>query len=353
VKRRRGLSLVEVLLALMLMSVVLVASVILLQWALRGSLVQRQRSEAANLAERKTEELWAGSSIAESASGSSGQLRWTSKGVFSNGMTQLDVTVSSAEGEQRFVLHSERRSIKHSIVYSTPEGLFFQNEDSQKQRLISSEVKGDFSVSRDGAWLAYSDPSRKLHLIDLHSGKERPLTVPEGAFEPNFSPDCQKLAFTLYDKARSQVYLLDIQTGRCWNQSQSLHEDGNPTWSGQNLAWCREGSKVVVQHGTSEQILLDDSNWNWDAQLSADGQRLTFISNRDGVPQVYAKDLKEGTIERLTTDNTYKSKAVLSQDGRQILYLTNSVPYTMSQTGSGQQKLIEKGVVRAAWAGSP
>ena len=109
-KRRHGLSLVEVLLALMLMSVVLVDSVILLQWALRGSLVQRQRSEAANLAERKTEELWAGSSI---------------------------------------------------------------------------EVKGDFSVSRDGAWLAYSDPSRKLHLIDLHSGKERPLTVPEGAFEPN------------------------------------------------------------------------------------------------------------------------------------------------------------------------
>lgn len=56
-RRRSGITLGEVLMSLSLLAVVLVTSLLILQWALRGSQRQQARTTAAFLAQRQLESL--------------------------------------------------------------------------------------------------------------------------------------------------------------------------------------------------------------------------------------------------------------------------------------------------------
>ncbi len=69
-----------------------------------------------------------------------------------------------------------------------------------------------------------------------------------------------------------------------------------------------------------ESTLVD--NWAIDVSpsFSRDGKRMAFVSDRQGSPQVYLKDLETGKERRLTFEGKYNTSPSLSPDGRRVVF---------------------------------
>ena len=128
------------------------------------------------------------------------------------------------------------------------------------------------------------------------------------AFQPSWSPDGTRLAYTAQIGGLTNLYIYDFGTGATRQLTNDPYADLQPAWSpdGRRLAFVsdrftsnlqtldfgpyRLGS-IDPESGAIEPI---DTGLSGDAvnpQWSADGQSLFFISNDTGRPEVYRTDL--------------------------------------------------------------
>jgi len=97
----------------------------------------------------------------------------------------------------------------------------------------------DIAVSADGRWLAFTDPSSRLHLINLRT--DRGITLGEGV-RPAFSADARYLAFIAdfasdsYTTGVAEIYDLSTRT---------LGPVGPRGLSAQSLEWSHRGDRLA------------------------------------------------------------------------------------------------------------
>ncbi|MGE3510618.1 MAG: peptidase S9 [Vicinamibacterales bacterium] len=178
-------------------------------------------------------------------------------------------------------------------------------------------------TSRRVAVATIADGQAAIAIYDARTGdQEREVVVSDvdEILNPNWSPDGNTIVFTGMARGLTDLYLLDLKTGTVKPLMQDPFADLQPAWSpdGRRIAFVtdRFSSRLDVlaigdyrlalvdaASGTIEQVRAFTSGKNINPQWAPDGRSIYFISDRDGISNLYRVSL-DGEIEQLTTINT-------------------------------------------------
>ncbi|PHR57662.1 MAG: Tol-Pal system beta propeller repeat protein TolB [Robiginitomaculum sp.] len=124
---------------------------------------------------------------------------------------------------------------------------------------------------------------------------------------PRFSPSAQKITYLSWETGVSQVYLLDIETGRRELLGNFPNMTLAPRFSpdGKKLIFSmvkKGNSDVYVMDLTSKstQRLTTNSGIDISPSFSPDGKRIVFTSDRGGSPQLYIMAANGANVKRIS-----------------------------------------------------
>jgi Tol biopolymer transport system component/DNA-binding winged helix-turn-helix (wHTH) protein len=131
-------------------------------------------------------------------------------------------------------------------------------------------------------------------------------------------------------------------------------------FSAGNLDWSRDGSKIVYQAGRPNadiflytvengnvQPVVSSPAFDSDPALSPDGNKIAFVSDRDGNFEIYIQNLDGSELRRLTEHPAHDSFPAFSPDGTQIVFNSDRENdsfdvYLMNVDGSGLRRLTNQ-----------
>ena len=213
------------------------------------------------------------------------------------------------------------------------------------------------SWSPDGRRLAVAVTSGggdAIALVDVVTGDVEEVRPPGvgSVVSVAWSPDGGRIAFEGVFGAHSDLFVLDLETGALRNLTRDLYSDHAPAWApdGRSLVFhsdrgdaVRPGRATMTAAASGAvdaralgrgqydlyrvdldapdrlERLTDDAVWDeTDAALATapdGGERLLFVSDRNGIPNLYALDLATGRARPLTDLQTGVIDVSLSADG--------------------------------------
>ena len=197
---------------------------------------------------------------------------------------------------------------------------------------------GRFSVSRDGALLAFSSGSWDLHIWRL-PGPENTLTTKETPAQgepliagatiesnPQYSPDGKRIAFTSLRSGKTQIWASDTDGSNPIQITHSEAWNGTPRWSpdGRYIAYdsIDRGNKsniyvIPAEGGPARRITPGDSHEDVPS-WSRDGRWIYYESDLSGEFQLWKTEFPSGSTVQVTSNGGVA--AFESPDGRWIYY---------------------------------
>ena len=201
--------------------------------------------------------------------------------------------------------------------------------------------------------LFVSDTAKNLDIfvMNIDGADEQQLTTDESSdFDPKFSPDGKKIAFTSLRDGYSQIY--------CMNADGSNIErltDGIMDVMG---SWSLDGKRIVFTSGRSgtydvyvmnadgshvKRLTDHEGDDGWPV-FSPDGQKIMFVSDRNGSYDVYTMNTDGTGIEQLTNTPEHENFPQYSPDGKKIVFTsrweTGSEICIMNSDGSNRKVIV-------------
>ena len=210
---------------------------------------------------------------------------------------------------------------------------------------------GDFSPdAKRFAFIVYNDGNNEITIINARNGdiekRMRPGNV--GAiYNLAWSPDGKSIAFSGAKGGVSDLYIADIETGAVRQLTNDKYADLQPSFSpdGRTIAIATDRSSqtdfekmtfgslqlatVDVATGalTVRQGFTEGKHIN--PQFSADGQSVLFVSDQDGISDLYRMDLTSGQIFRITRLATGVSGVTAISPAITVARQTGKVMFTV------------------------
>jgi Tol biopolymer transport system component len=205
------------------------------------------------------------------------------------------------------------------------------------RRLVNTTTDQHFAslqfISSAGSWHpggrqfvfgALTAGQAALAIIDVDNGRVlREKRFPElgEILNPSWSPDGRLIAFSATDGGHSDLFVYDLDADTLRQLTEDSYADLQPSWSpdGQQLAFVTDRYSTDLARlapGPNGLALLDvatgrpqalptfDRGKSINPQWAPDGRRISFLSDRTGVTNVYTIDLTSGTITQVTNLNT-------------------------------------------------
>jgi len=202
-----------------------------------------------------------------------------------------------------------------------------------EKRLLKSTYSGSYETFRflnssaswspDGKLLAIAaqrSGKDDIVIIDVARNKQvRAIRVPiAGVTTPTWSPDGQKLVFSGLDGGISDLYTVNADGSNFTRLTNDKEADLHPVWSpdGKTIAFSTDrgpGTDFKALRWNKQRIgLFDlasgritlpeglDAGRNVDPQWSPDGNSIAFVSDRNGVANLYLYELNEAKVYQLT-----------------------------------------------------
>lgn len=178
------------------------------------------------------------------------------------------------------------------------------------------------AFSRDGRYLAFTAQSGGkdvLYVADVRKRDvvRRLVSSLDAMVGPSWSPDGRRIVFSGLSGGVSDLYVIDADGRNLRKLTNDLYGDLMPAWSpdGKKVAFVSErgpqtqldvmryGSWRIsvfdLETGTSE-VLPGQAGKNLNPQWAPDGKSVAFISDREGIPQVFLYDLADQQHYQLT-----------------------------------------------------
>ncbi len=182
--------------------------------------------------------------------------------------------------------------------------------------------------SPDGRYFAYvvvDDGKNEFRIADVQ--RERTVEHVELAgitalTDPEWSPDGRRIAFSASSDGISDLYVYDRETGEVHALTDDLYAQLQPSWSpdGSTLVYVTDRgpgtdlSSLVFQSfrlasmelPTRQETLLPSFEGfkHIDPHYGPDGRNIYFVSDRDGVSDIFRLDLGTGRFHRVTRTAT-------------------------------------------------
>lgn len=158
---------------------------------------------------------------------------------------------------------------------------------------------------------------KELYLCDSDGGNLRQLTSENGiVVGPNWGPDGSSIVYTSFLRGYPDVCRIDL---------------------------ARNRREVLAAYG----------GLNTGAAISPDGRDLALVLSKDGNPELYIKNIRNGRLTRLTaTPLATEASPSWSPDGSRLVYVSNvsGTPqlYIISRDGGAPQRISRQGTENVA-----
>src|SRR3989449_1080846 len=208
---------------------------------------------------------------------------------------------------------AETGRVSRRLVRST------MNNNYESLRFINSA--GSFSP--DGRYFAIAAKRKDrddLVILDVKKDKEvRRIRVPlNGLTTPSWSPDGKRLVFTGYDGGLSDLFIVNADGTNLHRLTNDKYADLEPSWSpdGKTIAFVTDRSpatdfealrfgklRIALLHldnGSIDILRNMDQGKNINPAWAPDGRSLAFVSDRNGISNIFLYELSDGKVYQLT-----------------------------------------------------
>src|SRR5262249_15524625 len=140
-------------------------------------------------------------------------------------------------------------------------------------------------------------------------------------FNPTWSPDGHAICFTGMSRGLTDLFVYELDASKLHRLTNDAFADLQPAWSpdGRRIAFAtdRFTSRVPTldigpyrlavidpESGAIDEVRTFDQGKQINPQWTPDGRSLLFISDRDGIPNLYRVAIQSGEIAQLTKVGT-------------------------------------------------
>lgn len=201
------------------------------------------------------------------------------------------------------------------------------------------------SWSPDGKRLALASKAGEhdaITVLNTVTGEEEHFTFDlEGIFSVAWSPKGDKLAFVGDMTQQSDIYVYDLATKRLENLTNDVYSDSWPSWtpdgSGLYFSSDRNGVTVAGSPNNLGRSQLDIyridiatkaitriTDWPNSSESSVvsspDGKKILFVSDRNGINNIYMMDLETKQCRPITNSMSGVYQLTLSKDGSKLVF---------------------------------
>ena len=289
------------------------------------------------------------------------------------------------------------------LVFVTTRGALFDIylADASDGRIIRKLVDGQNTTgfeslriltpgltwSPDGSRIAAavkSGRSDAIAVIDVRDGSTLHYRIPEvdQILSVAWSPAGDRLAFSASIDAQSDIFVLDTSTRETVNHTHDVFSDHEPSWSSDGtliafhsdrgshttLGRFQEDDFSIVDHDYGqydvyllrvdaspshvERLTFDESWDDRSARFGPDPGKLLFISDRNGIQNLYEKDIGTGAVRPLTNVLRGIMQVALSADGRSaaLVSLHEGTPSIFLMKSPFDRSLDEETLRPTVWA---
>ena len=203
------------------------------------------------------------------------------------------------------------------------------------------------SWSPDGKKIAVSAKAGEedaILLIDVAEGEEQKLTFGlDGIFSVDWSPKGDAIAFVGDVKHQSDIFVYNMVTKQLTNLTDDVFSDGRPGWSPDGTTVYFSSDRGSASSDTTRNMRHHDfsqddlyavdvstrrierlTDWPHSNEsspvASPDGKKLLFVSDRNGINNVYEMNLDTKKFRPITNTLTGVYQLSLSRDGSKLVF---------------------------------
>jgi len=205
--------------------------------------------------------------------------------------------------------------------------------------------------SPDGKKIALavkSGDADAIFIVDAATGDQEKLQFKlDGIFSVSWSPKGDKLAFVGDDAKQSDIFIYDLATKNLTNLTDDLFSDVDPSWSpdGKTVYFASDRRNYAPREAAAPKFKMSHFDYSQldiyamdistmqlkritdytgsdetSPVISPDGTKMLYVSDRNGIGNIYERNLLTGADRPVTNSLTGVFQLSLSADGNKLSF---------------------------------